>query len=285
MNSQLHKNHRQEWKTALAAGGSHPWRGSIALKAFLPLLACSLLVLSHPAHAAGPQPPCAASGSYPALDASPVIGIWHGKELEHGNWQPPLCTGWPANSRSKLLITLTGSFHFNGTMEALLARVGAISSLRTIRYWSVTEKEWGPMAYDASALSDGSPQSRRNDFSGADFVKGADLYYWENDTRMGETVYRLHIHESSPERVMISSDNITPIKRFFFTLFKPDSLQSLLFIQRLSPGIFGVYIMNRAGEGTSALASGHEESYVNRATALYRQLAGMKTDQEPPAMR
>jgi hypothetical protein len=182
-----------------------------------------------------------------------------------------------------MLPNLLGSFRFDGTMDGLLARVGAISTLTDVLYWSATDKKWRPLSNEASALSSPDPKTRRQDFSASELVKGADFYYWEDDTGMGSTVYHLRVSENTPERAVISSDNVSPIRRMFFTLFKPGALQSLLIIQHLSPGIFGVYILSRSGEGTSILAEGHEASYVNRAAALYRQLAGIKTDQEPPA--
>jgi hypothetical protein len=91
------------------------------------------------------------------------------------------------------------------------------------------------------------------------------------------------VSESAPERFIISCENVTPIRRFWFTLFKPGALQSVLIIEQIAPGLFGVSVLNRSGAGASVLTEGHETSYVNRATALYRQLAGIKTNQEPPA--
>ena len=73
------------------------------------------------------------------------------------------------------------------------------------------------------------------------------------------------------------------MRRYFLTLFKPGALQSLLIVPRLSPGVFGAFILSRSGEGASLLTAGHDKSYVNRTVALYRHLAGIKTDQEPPA--
>jgi hypothetical protein len=244
-----------------------------------------LLLLAPGAQAGGPQPPCTASvaSGYPSPDSAPSVVVWQGKELDQSNWHPPSCTGWLAGSRSKLIVTLTGSFRFNGPMNALLARVGTISALRKIQYWSTTDKKWGPLSNDASALTDADPKSRRPDFSAAELGKGADLYYWEDDVRTGSTVYRLRVSENTPERVVISSDNVTPVRRFIFTLFRPGALQSVLIIERVSPGIFGVFVLSRSGEGASVLTSGHDDSYVNRAAALYRALAGIKTDQEPPA--
>ena len=252
------------------------------LKCAMPVFA--LLLLGSGAQALGPQPPCAlTAATYPSPDSAPTIVIWPGKTLRQENWRPPSCTGWLADSRSRLIVTLSGSFHFDGPMSALLARVGTISALRSIQYWSATDRKWGPLSNDASALTGPDSKLRRPDFSPSELVKGADLYYWEDDARTGQAVYRLRVSESASERFVISSDNITPIRKFLFTLFKPGALQTVLIIERVAPGIFGVFVLNRSGGGASVLTAGHESSYVNRAAALYRQLAGIKTDQEPPA--
>jgi len=248
-------------------------------------LAVALLLVESPAQALGPQSVCALAGApaYPSPDAPPTIRIWQGKELEQVNWHAPSCTGWPDESRSRLIVTLSGSFHFDGPMSALLARVGTISALRSIQYWSTTDKKWGPLSNDASALTGPDSKSRRADFSASELVKGAELYYWEDDTRTGPAVYHLRVFESAPERFIMSSENVTPIRRYWFTLFKPGALKSVLVIEHVAPGIFGAFVLNRSGDGASALTAGHESSYVNRAAALYRELAGIKTDQEPPA--
>jgi hypothetical protein len=239
------------------------------------------------AQAAGPQIPCGAAVAqdFPPPDNAPMVGIWHGDTLEQNNWEPPSCTGWPTNTRSRLVVTLMGSFHFDGTIDALLMRVGEISSLRSARYWSTADKKWQQIAYAASALSSPNPKERRPDFSASEFRRDADLYYWENSTRSGDAVYHLKVYESTPDRAVIACDNVTPIRRLFITLFKPSALQSVLIIQRLSPEIFGVYIINRTDQGASFFSDGHEDAYVSRAAALYRQIAGIKTGLEPSAQR
>lgn len=249
------------------------------------MFAFTLLLLASGAQALGPQPRCAIAGTpaYPSPDSAPDIVIWQGKQLERDNWHPPSCTGWPADSRSRLIVTLNGSFHFDGPMSALLARVGSISALRSIQYWSTTDKKWGALSNDSSALTGPDSKLRRPDFSPSELVKGAELYYWEDDSRTGPAIYRLQVTESGSDRFVISSENITPIRRFWFTLFKPGALQSVLVIEHIAPDVFGVSVLNRSGDGASVLTAGHESSYINRATALYRQLAGIKTDQEPPA--
>jgi len=247
----------------------------------------SLLVLTVPARAASPQPPCpdAAIPAYSAPGAAPTIATWHAGDLEQSGWRPPGCTGWSPASRSKLIVALAGSFDFKGSLDQLLERLGAISAIRTIRYWSTTDKNWRPIANDAYALSGPDKASRRGDFSASDLVRNAKLYYWEDDSRSGEIVYRMSVFENTPNRAVIAIENVTAVRKFFVTLFKPGALQSTIFVQRLSPGRFGLYILSRTGEGTSTLAEGRDASYVNRAVALYRQLAGIKTDLEPPAAR
>ncbi len=247
----------------------------------------AVFALTAPAHAAMPQPPCkvAAIPAYPAPDAAPTIAIWHGSDLEKSKWQPPSCTGWSPTSRSKFIVALAGSFHFSGSIDQLKGRLAAISTFRSLQYWSTTDKEWRPLANDASALTGPDKSRRRADFSASDLIKNSDLYYWEDDSRSGDIVYRLSTYESTPDSAVIASENITPVRRFFVTMFEPGALQSTIFIQRLSPGVFGIYILSRTGEGTSMLAEGHDDSYVNRAVALYRKLAGIRTDQEPPAAR
>jgi hypothetical protein len=41
--------------------------------------------------------------------------------------------------------------------------------------------------------------------------------------------------------------------------------------------------MMRTGRNANPLTAGHDASYVNRAVAFYRFLAGIPTDREPPA--
>jgi len=244
-------------------------------------IAFMLFIFVSGAHAATPQLPCAGAFTYSPPNAPPSVTTWGEKDLEQ--WRPPTCTGWATDSRSKLVVAVSGSFRYVGAINQLLARIGAISTLPRILYWSTTDKKWMPLSKDAFALTGPDSKSRRGDFSASEFVKGAELFYWDDDTRTDPAVYRSRVVESTPDRVVVANENLTPIRRFLFTLFKPGDFQTLLIIQRVSPGIFGAYILNRNGEGASSLTTGHDKSYVNRAVALFRQLAGMKTDQDPPA--
>ncbi len=175
-------------------------------------LAVALLLVESPAQALGPQSPCALAGApaYPSPDAPPTIRIWQGKELDQVNWHAPSCTGWPEESRSRLIVTLSGSFHFDGPMSALLARVGTISALRSIQYWSTTDRKWGPLSNDASALTGPDSKSRRADFSASELVKGAELYYWEDDTRTGPAFITYECLKARPSALSCLAKTLRP---------------------------------------------------------------------------
>jgi hypothetical protein len=71
----------------------------------------------------------------------------------------------------------------------------------------------------------------------------------------------------------------------FVTLFHPGDVQSVYFLDRESDNVWRYYNIARTGRNASRLATGHGSSSINRAVAFYRSLAGIPTDQEPPAAR
>jgi hypothetical protein len=229
-----------------------------------------------------PQPPC---GS-PPVPAYPAIGTvtieaWDASELP-GGWSPPRCTGWQG-AGARILVALSGSFPHGGGSDDLLARFAAVSAMRGIRYWSVTDKQWRPLIVDAAALTGTDRNSRRADFTLAELKSGQTLSFLEQDSRSGAVTYHLRLLESGPDRFVLAIDNATPIKFMLFTLFPPGAMQSVYFIERLAPDRWGYYSLLRAGADASSMVAGHAGSSMNRAQALYRHFLGAPTDQEPPA--
>src|SRR5262245_63378838 len=60
---------------------------------------------------------------------------------ELGNWTLPACTGLTAKGDG-VLVAVAGSFAFTGSADDLLERFGAVSALKGLKYWSVTEGGW-----------------------------------------------------------------------------------------------------------------------------------------------
>ena len=93
----------------------------------------------------------------------------------------------------------------------------------------------------------------------------------------------MRIAKVSPERLVLSIENITTMRFFLLPLFQPGEMQSIYFIDRESADVWRYYSIVRMGKGASTLVTGHDASSINRAVAFYRHFVGIPTDKEPPA--
>jgi len=246
------------------------------------LAAISILLCSS-AEALGPKPPCGGESvpPYPDLDHSPAIQVWDRSTLAR-DWTPPACLGWTAPGFTTLVST-AARFHATGA-EALLQRIGDISRLTGIRYWSTTHQSWRTLIVSASALA-GPRGSVRPDFPAADLTQGSILYFQQSDSLSGKAAYQLRMVSVSAERLIFETENITGLHYMLMPLFPPHELQAIYFLERESPGAWRYYSLARTGKDASGLAAGHDASAINRAVAFFRYFAGIPTDQEPPAAR
>jgi hypothetical protein len=232
-----------------------------------------------------PRLPCGVA-PFPAFaepGAPPNVRAWHGKAARA--WTPPSCSGW-AVMDADMVVALAGSFHHPGEIDTLLARIGAISSKKEVRYWSTTEQSWQPLVTDAFALSGPDASQRRADFNAAQLTAGQTLYYAQSDNRTaGQCVYRERVRVADRERLMIEGENVSPLKKMVVTLFEPGEMQTVYFIERRAPGVWGYYSLTRARLASQLLPTGGQAPYINRAAAFFRYVAGIPTDQEPPVAR
>lgn len=248
------------------------------LSYILILLAC--LVVRSAGATEALRPPCDGPQmpDYPVAIGAPVVR----SETVTG-WTSPACLGWGTTAPT-LLVAITGRLYEAGGATALLARFGAISRLRGMRYWSVTDQTWQTLIIDAFAVTDSDGQSRRGDFRPDEMAPGASLYAAQRDGRAADAViYRMQVIERSADRVVVSVVNASPVRAFKVTLFAPGALRTTYFLDRLGPNEWGFYGL--WGVTTGLLTSGHAASTINRAMALYRHFAGIPDDQEPPAAR
>jgi hypothetical protein len=230
-----------------------------------------------------PKPPCEGP-SYPAygpVGSNATLAVWKSNEL--ANWRPPACLGWSGPSLS--VVALAAEFRFSGSLDALLARLGALEAYPSIRYWSTSRKQWRALVTSASVVAAADGPNTKAALDPQDFVVGKDNFYAEIGEGSGRTAYRLHVLARRGDSVALASENVTPISAFGVTIFSPFALQSVIFLDRRGPDLWGFYSILRTASGTSRLASGHEASYLNRQAALFRYLAGIPTNLEPPVAR
>ena len=245
-----------------------------------PLLLISILLAAGPS---GPRPPCRGAGTlaYPGLGKPPITSVWSGRDR---SWAPPACTEWQAPGYTTLVETY-GTVRLPGGDEGLLRRIGAISSLSGVRYWSTTHGRWQTLVVRAAARTGSSTEVERGDFSLRELTAGMDLFFEQEDNLTGSAVYRLRVLEAGADRVVFATENAGTIHYWLKTLFHPGDLQSVHFFEREGPDVWRYHGLSRTGQGASRLAASHPASAVNRAVAFYRHYAGIPTDQEPPAAR
>jgi len=237
----------------------------------------------------GPQPPCGRESfpAYPNLDHSPVVRVWDRSDLGR-DWIPPACIGWSVPGFSTLVVTVA-RFRDSSGVEGLLRRVGAVSHLAGMRYWSTTHKRWETLMLDASAVTGPAAglanDRRREDISSNEMVEGRALYLQQSDNLSGRATYRLRVVSISQDRLVFETENISALRYLLVPLFQPGEMQSMYYLQQESPGIWCYYNITRMGKNAGRLATGRDASSINRAVAFFRHWAGIPTDQEPPAAR
>jgi hypothetical protein len=233
----------------------------------------------------GPQPPCGTDPipPYPAVDDAATVRLWSKSDLGR-NWKPPACTGWTALDFATL-VTIAARFHDSSAADGLLRRIGAISDLAGMRYWSTTHKQWQTLVVDAFALTGSPLGQRRQDFVPAEMKEGKVVYFEQTDNLAGKAVYRMYIAEASPDRIVVAVENVSTIRYLLITLFRPGEMQSIYYLDRESENIWRYYGIVRTGKIASGLIPGNDYSSINRAVAFYRHLVGIPTNQEPPVAR
>jgi hypothetical protein len=232
---------------------------------------------SPPCAGRAPQPP------YPTLGAAPNVRIWKNQTLLQSRSRTE-CYGW-ATTTFRTLLAVAGTLQSTDGPDAVLSRFGRISGLLLVRYWSTTDQAWRPLVVTATALTQEVAGRARGDFTVAELKSGQDFYLSQRDSRgANEVIYRMRVRERTLTRFVIETQNVTPVRLWALTVFKPGNLRSLYFIEQYDPGIWRYYALTGVTDG-SWLVAGHEKSYVNRAVALYRHFAGIPSDLEPPAAR
>lgn len=243
----------------------------------------ALALTSHFATADDAQPPCNGSAPFPQyglVDEAPIVGTW--PQLTSASLAALAgCVAWPT-STSRLIVAVAGRFRSSDDVDGLLARFGAVSDMLSVRYWSVTDHSWRPLVTSSTALIATVAGQPRSDFTALELRSGHDVYFAQRDSRAAsEAVYRMRVRESTAGRIVIDTDNVTSIRWWGLTLFGPGDIRSVYILDQQEPGIWSYYSLTKIG-GNGWLTGGHDKSYINRIVALYRHLASIPSDLEPP---
>lgn len=165
-------------------------------------------------------------------------------------------------------------------MEDIATRAGAISAMKDLTYWSVSDGRWRKLISKSVALKSNNSNDTRTDFTGPEVLSGQTLYFAQNDTRSwGMNVYSFIAVSSSSTRLELRSENISPLKLGPITFFDPHSINSLVIVSKIDEAMWSYYSLVAIKE---SLFAASEKSLINRQAAAYRFLVGLPADLEPP---
>lgn len=221
-----------------------------------------------------PQPPCESRAPVPSYaNAGEAAAMQTWTELQ---WQPPTCVGWPGG-RYRFVIAMAGRIEAADDV-ALRRRIGAISGSRGLRYWSVTDNASRVLIKDAAALS--APNgARREDFTADEIRAGAVLHFVEEDNRSSTPVrYRMLVLEATRDRIVVETENLTPVESFLITLFPAGSLRAAYIMSRLDKSTWGFHAISASTSEANPVVKLAKASYINRARALYGHFAGITSE-------
>ena len=254
-----------------------------AVAGLLPLLMLARMAMATSV-AVAPVPPCAGPPvpAFPALGAPPAAMVWHEAELP-GGWRPPPCLGQFVEAPA-LAAAIAARFRDAADASAIFSRFGAISQLTHIRYWSVTDHAWKNLVTRASALTRPQTNALRADFTAAEVASGQPLYFVQRDNRSSAPViYRMVGRALTADSLVVDIENVTPVKFYLVQVFPARGLRVTYFLDRAGADSWSYYSFTSVDKNASSLGLGDARSFINRAVAAYRQMAGIPSDRDPPA--
>ncbi len=211
--------------------------------------------------------------------APPTVATWTLAEIPR-EWVPQSCLGWDVQHFSSFA-AVVGTFHAAG-IDAVLGRIGAITTYRGMRYWSVSDHRLEPLITDAFSVDSAGAHDRRLDFTPAELQVDRDFFFSEHDNRSSDPViYRLRIVERSADHVVVDIANTNRVRAYLMTMFEPGDLRTALFIYGSADGAWTCYALSGFHPTTFTAVLDKHKSYLNRLIALYGHITGSEDNMLP----
>ncbi len=227
-----------------------------------------------------PVPPCAGppTPAFPLELGAVAIDVWldqHGLE----DWSPPPCLDRQEET-AMVLIAVAGRFQHNGTVDELLARLGAASRYMSISYWSWSRQRWRYLFEKSVALSAPVRSAERQDFKADELRRGGHVFILQDESgAVDEVIQRVSIIDRTENRTEIGVINVTPGRMAFLTLFERGDSTMRLWIEREAEDRWTYYSITRLSGATILARPVLERSYASRAEAMFRYLTSSERRQ------
>jgi len=227
-------------------------------------------------------PPCdgRVSVSDAQLGGPPIVGSWSEVNPNKAAWQTAPCLRW-TDGHTRMSTALAAVVRAD-SLDNLLTRYGALSQYKMIRFWSTMHQTWEQFVMAAGITDGPNADYTLPDLQPGQFETGRSFYYYEIGQN-GRSINLLTVRERTADSAVLATENITPIRFGIFTVFQPRALQTVTFIRNRGPQEWNYIQTIGVGEGSDFIAVHSPSPYINRLTALYRYMAGIRTDGAPPA--
>jgi hypothetical protein len=218
----------------------------------------------------------AVAPAYPAVDQPAVVQSWLLDGRQDG--PAPDCSGLRTRD-FELLVRLTASFASPLDAPGMLTRLGAVSTLKGMAYWSFTDRKWQPLVSESYAIDrPATMATRRADFSAAELRGGTELYFAEIDNRTASLVpYSLQMLSAGPDRLVMRMENVDDLRYLGLKVVGAHEMQWVVALEPLGNGRWGY----RSLMGIVSLGFGraeqHRLSNLSRCVAMFDHLAGRHT--------
>lgn len=229
---------------------------------------------------ADPVPQCgkAAPPAYPPVDKPPLIQCWVDGLRQDG----PLPDCSPLRQQDAVLvIRLTASYVAPGTLDDQLARVGAVSVLKGMPYWSFTDKQRQPLIREAYAIESAESMKPRADFSVGELKRGQDVFFAHSDNRSSALVpFVMRLTQQDATGFALRVESLGDIKFMGFTVLAAHEIQWGVRIDHLGGNRFGYRSLLGVRKLRMGSADKHRQSNLARAAAMFDLLSGRVTEIE-----
>ena len=101
-------------------------------------------------------------------------------------------------------------------------------------------------------------------------TQGKVLYFEQVDNLSGKGIYRMHIAESSANRLVFDVENVSTMRYHYIPLVDPGEMQSIYFLDRESDNVWRYYSVMRTGRNVNR---GSREMSLPRSTGPSRSIA------------
>lgn len=159
----------------------------------------------------------------------------------------------------------------------------SISSLQGILYWSASRKTWRTFYEESWRIADPETRSKVADSEAGSSAPDVTVYAWQKDLSFGGNVYRYRYrlygmgtaaqaHEvpAGPACIFVESSNLTRMSYGIIPAMGPEGLKTRLIVVPCAEGILFYAVSAARAPGIPGLRGKLEDSFTNRAEALFR---------------